>query len=54
MNNGGGNGTGCFEIRVRTDTTKFTNLRKQDLERGEIEVFFKNKTKIASEQSEWC
>jgi len=36
VNNGGGDGTGCFEIKIRTDTTKFTNMRTQDLEREEI------------------
>jgi len=27
VDNRGGDGTGCFEIKVRTDTTKFTNMR---------------------------
>jgi len=26
MNDGGGNGDGCFEVTVRTDTAKFTDV----------------------------
>jgi len=48
---GGGNGAGCFEVKVRADTAKFTNvtrLRKcSDLIR-EGKVFVENKTKVAS------
>ena len=50
---GGGNGAGCFEVKVRADIAKFTNvivtrLRKcSDLIR-EDKVFVKNKTKVAS------
>jgi len=53
VNYGGGNGAGCFEVKVRADTAKFTNvivarLRKcSDLIR-EGKVFVKNKTKVAS------
>ena len=53
VNCGGGNGAGCFEVKVRADTAKFTNvivarLRKcSDLIR-EGKVFVKNKTKVAS------
>ena len=53
MNYGGGNGAGCFEVNVRGDTAKFTNvivarLRKcSDLIR-EGKVFVENKTKVAS------
>ena len=53
MNYGGGNGAGCFEVKVRTDTATFTNvivarLRKcSDLIR-EGKVFVENKTKVAS------
>ena len=53
MNYGGGNGAGCFEVKVRANTTKFTNvivakLRKcSDLIR-EGKVFVENKTKVAS------
>ena len=53
VNYGGGNGAGCFEVKVWADTAKFTDvivarLRKcSDLIR-EGKVFVKNKTKIAS------
>jgi len=52
-NYGGGNGAGCFEVKVRADTAKFTDvivarLRKcSDLIR-KGKVFVKNKTKVAS------
>ena len=26
MDNGGGNGAGCFEAEIRADTAKFTNV----------------------------
>ena len=50
---GGGNGAGCFEVKVWVDTAKFTDvivarLRKcSDLIR-EGKVFVENKTKVAS------
>ena len=53
VNFGGGNGAGCFEVKVRADTAKFTNvivarLRQcSDLIR-EGKVFVENKTKVAS------
>ena len=53
MNDGGGNGAGCFEVKVWADTAKFTDVivarsRKFcDLVR-EGKVFVKNKTKVAS------
>jgi len=53
VNYGGGNGAGCFEIKVWADTAKFTDvivarLRKcSDLIR-EAKVFVENKTKVAS------
>ena len=53
MNDGGGNGAGCFEVEVWANTAKFTDVivarfRKcSDLIR-EGKVFVKNKTKIAS------
>jgi len=53
MDNGGGNGAGCFEIEIWADTAKFTNViaagfRKcRDLV-GEGKVFIKDKAKIAS------
>ena len=27
MDNGGGDGIGCFEIKIGADTAKFTNVR---------------------------
>ena len=53
VNYGGGNGDGCFEVKVRADTAKFANVivarpRKcSDLIR-EGKVFVENKTKVAS------
>ena len=53
VNYGGGNGADSFEVKVRADTAKFTNvivarLRKcSDLIR-EGKVFIENKTKVAS------
>ena len=53
VNYGGGNGAGCFEVKVRADTGKFTavivaRLRKcSDLIR-ECKVLVENKTKVAS------
>ena len=50
MDNGGGNGAGCFEVEIWADTAKFTNVivagfRKcRDLV-GEGEVFIKYKAK---------
>jgi len=53
VNYGGGNGTGCFEVKVWADTAKFTDVivgrhRKcSDLIRVG-KVFVENKTKVAS------
>ena len=53
MDNGGGNGAGCFEVEIWEDTEKFTNVivagfRKcRDLV-GEGKVFIRNKAKVAS------
>ena len=53
MDNGGGNGAGCFEVEISADTAKFTNVivagfRKcRDLAR-EGKVFIKDKAKVAS------
>jgi len=53
VNYGGGNGAGCFKVKVWADTVKFTDvivarLRKcSDLIR-EGKVFVENKTKVAS------
>ena len=56
MNNRGSDGTGCFEIKIRTDTTKLTNMRKTRSRKRrhlirETEVFIENKTKIANRVS---
>jgi len=53
MNDRSGNGTGSFEVKIRTKTAKFTNmivarLRESRYLVRESEVFIKNKTKIAS------
>ena len=53
VNYGGGNGTGCFEVKVRADRAKFTDvivarLRKCSNLIREGKVFVKNKTKVAS------
>jgi len=53
MNDGGGNGAGCFEVKVWADTAKFTDViaarfvKSGDLVR-EGKVFVKSKTKVAS------
>ena len=56
MNNGGGDGTICFKIKIRTDAAKLTNVRVttfrqcRDLVR-ESEMFIKDKAKIAGRVS---
>jgi len=53
MDNGGGNGAGCFEVEMWADTAKFTNMiiagfRKcRDLV-GEGKMFIKDKAKVTS------
>jgi len=53
VNSGGGDGTSCLEIKIRTNTTKLTNVRItrfgqcRDLVR-KSEMFIKDKAKIAS------
>jgi len=53
MDNGGGNGAGCFEVEIWADTAKFKNVivtgfRKcRDLVR-EGKVFIKDKAKVVS------
>jgi len=53
MDNGGGNGAGCFEVEMWADTAKFTNVivagfRKcRDLV-GEGKVFIKDKAQVTS------
>ena len=51
MDDGGGNGAGCFEVKVRADTAKFTNMivarfRKCSVFVREDKVFVKNKTRV--------
>ena len=56
MNNGGGDGTSCFRIKIRTDATKLTHVRItrfrqcRDLVR-ESEIFIKDEAKITSRVS---
>ena len=51
VNNGGGDGTSCFKIKIRTDAAKLTNVRIttfrqcRDLIR-ESEMFIKDKANI--------
>ena len=54
VNYRGGNGAGCFEVKVRADTAKFTNvivarLRKCSDLISEGKVFVENKTKVRTE-----
>ena len=53
MNDRSGDGTGSFEVKIRSKTAKFTNIiiarfRESRYLVRESEVFIKNKTKIAS------
>ena len=53
VNYGGGNGAGCFEVKVWADTAKFTDVIVARLRKGsdlirEGKVFVENKTKVAS------
>ena len=53
MNDGGGDGAGCFEVKVWADIAKFTDvivarLRKCSDLVQEGKVFVKNKTKVVS------
>jgi len=56
VNNGGGEGTSCFKIEIRTNTAKLTNVRItrfrqcRDLAR-ESEMFIKDEANIASRVS---
>ena len=56
MNNGGGDGTSCFKIKIRTDATKLTNVRITRFRQcrdwvRESEMFIKDEAKIASRVS---
>jgi len=53
VNERSGDGTGSFEVKIRTKTAKFTNMivarfRESRYLIRESEVFVKNKTKVAS------
>jgi len=64
MDNGGGNDAGCFELEIRADTAKFTNVIVAGFRKftnvivagfrkcidlvGEGKVFIKDKAKVAS------
>jgi len=53
MNDGGGNGAGCFEVKVWADTAEFTDVIVARFRNcidlvPEGKVFVKNKTKVAS------
>ena len=54
MDNGGGNGAGCFEVDIWVDTAKFTNViagfRKCRYLVREGKVFIKDKAKVASRE----
>jgi len=53
VNSTGGNGTGCFEVKIRANTTKLTNVRMtrfgqcRDLVR-KSEMFINDEAKIIS------
>jgi len=56
MNDRSGDGTGSFEVKIRTNTAKFTNMiiarfRESRYLVRESEVFIKDKTKVASSVS---
>jgi len=36
VNNGGGDGTTCFKVKIRMNTTKLMNVRITDLDSAEI------------------
>jgi len=53
MNDRSGNGTGSFEVKIRTNTAKFTNMiiarfRESRYLVREGEVFIKYEAKVAS------
>jgi len=56
MDNGGGNGAGCFEVEIWADTAKFTNVIAAGFKKcrdlvGKGKVFIKDKAKVASRVS---
>jgi len=53
MDNGGGNGAGCFEVEIWADTAKFTNVTVAGFRKcrnlvGEGKVFIKDKAEVVS------
>jgi len=53
VNYGGGNGAGCYEVKIWADTAKFTNVIVAEFRKcrdlvGEGNVFIKDKAKVAS------
>jgi len=53
VNNGGGGDTGCFEIKIWTNTSKLVNMRITRFRQcrdlvGKSKTFIKDKAKIAS------
>jgi len=56
MNDRSGNGTGSFEVKIKTNTATFTNMiiarfRESRYSVRKSEVFIKDKTKVASRVS---
>ena len=56
MNDRSGDGTGSFEVKIRTNTVKFTNMiiarfRESRYLVRESEVFVKDKTEVVSRVS---
>jgi len=56
MNDRNGDGTGSFEVKIRRNTAKFTNMiiatfRESRYLVRESQVFIKDKTKVASRVS---
>ena len=53
MDNGGGDGTGCFGIKIGANTVKFTNIRIAGFGKSrhlvrESDMFVEDETEIAS------
>ena len=56
MNDRSGNGTGSFEVKIKTNTATFTNMiiarfRESRYLVSESKVFVKDKTKVATRMS---
>ena len=59
MNDGGGNGASCVGIKVRTDTTKLSDMVIESFGDGrnlirEGKMFIKDESKVVSRVSGWC